>query len=726
MNLNRIEFRRGRRCLRLRFYPEGILRVSYHDQENVQTDAVLLEPIQPQTMERKELKLEEEIRWQDLRIVVNKKELTLKIYDSFGLVQEDQEIRTGAKPGHSRKRNWEAGIYGLGEKYHWLNLMHHTMENWNTDALARVPQHCTALTSMHTAINFYLGVSEERCVGWYYDNPTHTRFSFDHGRGEMAAGEGEMSFSADGGFLDYYLIVKHSPQEVLTAYGRLTGTSPLWPRKFLGLQQSRYSYRTQEELLAVAKRFRKEEIPCDVLYLDIHYMDEYRVFSIDQKAFPNFVETLQEVHALGFTVIVIIDPGVKLEKDGQVALPGAKPEYFIQDPKTGKPYVGVVWPEESLFPDFLQKQVREWWGNLHKAFVKAGIRGIWNDMNEIADFSTKSKTVPTRVTHQDDEGKIVTQKEMHNQYAHYEAKATQAGMRALLKNQRPFVLSRAAFAGTQRLAAVWTGDNSSTWEHMEMSIPMFLNMGMSGFSMVGSDVGGYAGDPSAEMMIRWMQLGAFTPLFRNHAAIGTRHQEPWCFGDEAQAAMKKAVDMRYRLRSYLYSALWQSHQEGIPIMRPIYFLDQTDVRLYDVNDQFLFGDHLMVCPILRPGQRQRMVLFPKGEWVEFKTGKRFTEDVAIVEAALDEIPIFVRAGAVIPLDMPSQFDPEGEIEELELIHFEGEENLKTKLYFDDGQSFAFESGAYRESWIHVEDGILREEILRDQYSAPVMKSIKKR
>ena len=190
--------------------------------------------------------------------------------------------------------------------------------------------------------------------------------------------------------------------------------------------------------------------------------------------------------------------------------------------------------------------------------------------------------------------------------------------------------------------------------------------------------------------------------------------------------MKKAVEMRYRLRSYLYSALWQSHQEGIPIMRPLYFLDQTDLRLYDVNDQFLFGDHLMVCPILRPGQRQRMVIFPKGEWVEFTTGKRYTESVAIVEVAFDQIPVFVRAGAVIPLDMLSQFDPEGEIDELELIYFEGTKNLKTKLYFDDGQSFAFESGSYRESWIHVEDGILREEILQDQYSAPVMKSMKKR
>ena len=315
---------------------------------------------------------------------------------------------------------------------------------------------------------------------------------------------------------------------------------------------------------------------------------------------------------------------------------------------------------------------------------------------------------------------------MHNQYAHYEAKATCAGMRKLLKTSRPFVLSRAACAGTQRLAAVWTGDNTSTWEHMEMSIPMFLNMGLSGFSMVGADVGGYDGDPSAEMMIRWMQVGAFTPLFRNHAAVGTRHQEPWCFGDAAQAAMKKAVEMRVRLRSYLYSALWQSHREGVPIMRPLYFLDQTDLRLYDVNDQFLFGDHLMVCPVMRPGQRQRMVIFPKGEWVEFTTGKRYTEAASIVDAALDQIPVFVRAGAVIPMDMPSQFDPEGEIDELELIYFEGVEGLRTKLYFDDGQSFAFEAGAYRESWIHVEDGILREEILQDRYSAPVMKITKKR
>ena len=721
MKLNRVEFRRGRKSLRLRFYPEGILRVSYHDQEAQVTDAVLLEALEDIQLDQKKGQNTEEILWQDLRIVVNKRNLLLKVYDKTGLVQEDCEIHSGQRPAHVRKRNWEQGVYGLGEKYHWLNLMHHTMENWNTDVLAMVPQHCTALTSMHTSVNFYMALSRDRAVGWYYDNPMHTRFSFDHAKGETGAGEDEMQFSAEGGLLDYYLIVKKTPQDVLKAYGRLSGTSPLWPRKFLGFQQSRYSYRTQEELLEVARRFREEKIPCDVLYLDIHYMDEYRVFSIDKNAFPDFVETLRSVHEMGFTVIVIIDPGVKLEADGSVRLPGAKPEYFIQDPKTGKPYIGVVWPEESLFPDFLQRQVRDWWGDLHKAFVDAGIRGIWNDMNEIADFSTKSKTVPTRLTHRDDAGNIHTQKEMHNQYAHYEAKATLAGMRKLLEGERPFVLSRAACAGTQRLASVWTGDNSSTWEHMEMSIPMFLNMGISGFSMVGSDVGGYAGDPSAEMMVRWMQVGAFTPLFRNHAAIGTRHQEPWCFGDEAKEAMKKAVEIRYRLRSYLYSALWQSHSQGLPIMRPIFFLDPGDRRLYDINDQFMFGDHLMVCPVLRPGQRHRMVVFPKGEWVHMETGKRYTEPVTIVEAPLDEIPVFVRAGAVIPMDPLTQYDTEGETEELELVVYPGEKPLKTRLYLDDGRTFAFKDGAYRESLLHVEDGILREELIHDQYPAPVMK-----
>ena len=717
-----LTYQRGRKQLRLRFYPEGILRVSYHENEKRLTDAVLLEPLSRVQVDVKESKERVEVHWLNLRIEISKKDLSLRISDQFGLVQEDQVIQSGKSPAHERERTWEKGIYGLGEKYHWLNLMHHSFENWNTDVMAMTMQHNSTQSAMHTAVNFYMGLNEERCVGWYYDNPTRTRFSFDQGLGENAEGRGLIQFAADGGFLDYYLIAKSTPQEVVEAYGRLTGTSPLWPRKFLGYQQSRYSYKTQEELLAVAKRFRQEEFPCDVLYLDIHYMDEYRVFSIDKEVFPDFVETIRQVHKMGFEVIVIVDPGVKVEKNGGVGLKGAKAEYFIQDPRTGRPYIGVVWPGKSVFPDFLQQKVRDWWGSLHKAFVDAGIRGIWNDMNEIADFSTRSKTVPKRLIHKTDEGEELSQAVMHNQYAHYEAMATQAGMRKLLKNQRPFVLSRAACAGTQRLAAIWTGDNTSTWEHMEMSIPMFLNLGLSGFSLVGSDVGGYAGNPSAEMMIRWMQLGAFTPLFRNHAAVGTRHQEPWCFGAEALQAMKQATELRYRLRTYTYSALWQSHQQGIPIMRPLFFLDQTDANLYHINDQFLYGDHLMVCPVLRPGQHQRMVVFPRGEWVDFFTGERHDGGKAkVVQAGLGQIPIFVRAGAVIPLDPLLPFDPEGEIEHVELLFFEGEEKLKTKLYFDDGQSLAFESGYYRESWIHVEDGILREEILHDRYGAPLMK-----
>ena len=471
--------------LYVEFYTEEIVRFYYGDEirESI-TDAVILKPesVAVETNDNfiKGSKF-------DIEISDN---LLVKIFDKFGsVILEDLSVEFSVTEFHKnkvndlenieatlageekkkvfaieveKKLNWEKGFYGLGEKYGYINLMDNYTENWNTDVLGLSPIHHSAQNAYHTSIPFYIGMNEKKSYGVYYDNSYRTFFDFKKYSDNV-------KFKADGGDLDYYFIYGENVAEVVENYGKLTGTVKLPRRDFLGYQQCRWSYMDTEEVLDIAKKLRRNDVPADVIYLDIDYMQGYKVFTVDSKRFEEFKNMTKKLHEMGFKLVVIIDPGVKVEEGYEVYDEAIEKEYFVKD-ENGEVYVGKVWPGDSSFPDYLRSEVRGWWGELHRKLTDIGVDGIWNDMNEASDMSTETKTLPETTYHIDDKGGKRLQKEIHNLYGHYEAMATYEGLKKIQKT-RPFVLTRSASAGTQRYSALWTGDNSSVWEHLEGEHP---------------------------------------------------------------------------------------------------------------------------------------------------------------------------------------------------------------------------------------------------------------
>jgi len=458
---------------------------------------------------------------------------------------------------------------------------------------------------------------------------------------------------------------------------------------------------------------RTNQIPCDVIYLDIDYMQNFKVFTLHSERFKDFKAMTTQLHSMGFKLVVVIDPGVKKETGYKVYEEGIKKDYFVKD-ENGEVYIGKVWPGDSAFPDFLRKKVRAWWGELHRNLIENGVDGIWNDMNEVSDMSTSSKTIPENTEHIDDNKKTVYHKEFHNLYGHYHTMATYEGLKKI-QEIRPFVLTRAASAGTQRHSALWTGDNSSLWEHLEASIPMNLNLGLSGYSYVGSDIGGFLDDCSKELFIRWIQLGIFYPLCRNHSVINSLHQEPWSFDEETLNISKKYIELRYSLIDYLYNLFRESSMRGTPIMRPLFYHYQDDIETHNINDQFLFGKDIMIAPIIRPKTENRLVYFPKGNWINHFTGEVIKGGkYRIQKASLSELLLFVKEGSIILKNKKMQYIGENDLNRE--IHIYLGLNKEKTFYFDDGISFDYKKGIYTEILVRVEDNIVTIKKLEKKYS----------
>lgn len=698
------------------FYSDSIVRFSYTDEDKLpdSTIGVIGKP--------KQVKVELEknnIKTKDLHIKINEDSLMVQIYDSKGnLINIDRNI--DIKNIEVKKEILdEKGFYGVGEKYGWLNKKGTDTVNWNSDVLGNVPIHTTTVKEYHTAIPFYIGMNKDLAYGIYFDNTYRTYFDF--GKKD----DSTVCFKADGGRIDYFFIYGPEVNQVVKGYSEITGTMPLPRKDFLGYQQCRWSYENRDELMTVAKKMRKENIPCDILYLDIDYMKDYKVFTVDSDKFDEFKKMNQKLKKMGYKLVVIIDPGVKREEGYNVYEEGLEKDYFIKD-SNREVYIGEVWPGDSAFPDFLREDVRKWWGELHKELLENGVDGFWNDMNEPSDFSTETKTLPEDTVHTDDNGNSRTHKEIHNIYAMLEARGTYEGLKKLKPNTRPFVLTRAAFAGTQRYSALWTGDNSSIWEHLESSMAMFMNLGLSGYSFIGGDVGGFTHDSNGELLSRWTQLGAFTPFFRNHSAKGTINQEPWCFGEETLDITRKYIRLRYRFITYLYNLMKDSSDKGDPVLRPLFYHYQKDENTFNINDQFLFGENIMICPITRPKTNHRMVYLPKGKWYDYWTKETIDGGQYILKRGeLDTLPIYIKAGAIIPMDKVTNYVGE-ENSTLEIHYYYGDKG-KYKLYLDDGISFDYKEGKYTEIDFEIEpqkESIkLSKEILHNGYNIPEIKVV---
>lgn len=595
----------------------------------------------------------------------------------------------------------DAAVYGLGETTGFLNKRGEKYTMWNSDIF---DPHVPDMESLYQSIPMFIQHSKSGTFGVFIDEPGKVVVDMREERDQVV-------LEAFHNKIDLYILAGPGIKDVVTAFTRLTGVMELPPLWALGYQQSRFSYMNQEEVLQLAFTFREKHIPCDVIYLDIHYMDEYKVFTFDPVRFPDPKQMIAELKSMGFRIVPIVDPGVKVDEGYSVYEQGSAEDHFCCRPD-GESFTGDVWPGPSVFPDFTEEKTRQWWGMLHQFYVEHGISGIWNDMNEPSVFNTLSKTLDPDVLHRNG-GLEKPHNELHNLYGLLMCEATKNGLARLLDGERPFVLTRAGYAGIQRHAAVWTGDNRSYWEHMEMFMAMGLNLGLSGVAFCGADIGGFMHHTSGELLARWTQLGAFTPFFRNHSAIETRYQEPWNFGEEVEAICRKYIELRYCLLPYIYSLFQASTRDGLPIMSPLVLHYPQDQHVRNLSDQYLFGTQLLVAPICRPGREHRVVYLPEGIWYDYWTGERHTGGRNIIaHAPLDTLPLYIKAGAVLPMVPASQHTGTAEWQNLNIhlyglgVDSVGQEPLTGEftLYEDDGISDAYTQGMSRSLKISFEEG----------------------
>lgn len=572
-------------------------------------------------------------------------------------------------------------VYGLGEKTGGLNKRGRRWQFWNSDVF---DAHTEGTDELYQSIPFLMVNTGQGWLGLLLDNPGRTRFDL---RAEL-----EFCLSVERGALDIYLMQGDSPAEILDQYTQLTGRPFLPPMWSLGYHQSRHSYESSTEIREVVAAFRHHDLPLDALYLDIRYMQGYRVFTFDQDRFGDAAALIADMSQQGIRTVPIVDPGIKVDTAFEPYHQGCEAGYFAMTP-LGAPWRGQVWPGETVWPDFFQPEVVSWWQGLHRFYTDLGIEGIWNDMNEPAVFNER-KTMDADVLHRV-EGKPVEHEGLHNAYGLLMSEATAKGL-PQLTGHRPFVLTRAGYAGIQRSSAVWTGDNRSYWEHLRMSVPMLLNMGLSGVPFCGADVGGFMDNSEGELLTRWMQLSAFYPFMRNHCSIGLAPQEPWQFGDTWLPPIRRAMQRRYHLLPLLYQLFVESHRSGAPIMRPLFWADPQHPVSRRCEDEFLIGDDLLVAPINATAQWARSVWLPKGDWVSVWDNRLLSgHSHCLAETGYDDIPVFVRAGSMLML-APARRRTAEPLKELRCLIVEGGDQAELHYQDDDGLTQAVASGAMAE------------------------------
>ncbi len=586
-----------------------------------------------------------------------------------------------------------AAIYGLGDKTGFLNKRGYAYENWNTDD---PKPHCDNFRSLYKSIHFFMVYSDDGCCGILPDNSFRTRFDFGKEQDDY------YYWSHDGGALDYYMIPGKNPKEVLEKYLALTGRSPLQQKWVYGFHQSRWSYYTARELLETVDTMRSNRLPLDGIHMDIDYMEGFRVFTFHHSRFADPASMSRALAEQNVKPVCIIDPGVKVDPGYFLYDEGMEKGYFAKNPD-GSVYEGAVWPGKAVFPDFTREDVRDWWGSKMKILTDAGIRGVWNDMNEPANFTGP---LPDDVKFQ-----AGSHKEVHNLYGHYMGQASYQGLLEA-DNRRPFVLTRACCSGSQRYCAGWTGDNQSIWAHLQLALTQMMNLGLSGMYTVGSDVGGFGSDTTPELLIRWCQLGAISPFFRVHYAKGTRNQELYAFGQKTMDACRISLDLRYHLLPYLYDLA----HESLPMLRPLVLEFPEDPMCRSLTDQCMVGPNLLAAPVMTPGVTARAVYLPRGVWYDYYTGKRYTGGKYILaDAPLERLPLFARAGAIIPV---SQGTPQSveEIREEALEVFPG--SGSHTHYWDDGESMDYLSGGVRKLSLQVHGRTVKQQVPQDGYPGP--------
>ena len=563
-------------------------------------------------------------------------------------------------------------LYGTGEVTGPLLRNGKTIKLWNTDSGAYGVDGGTRLYQSHPWV---MGVrADGTAFGVLFDTSY---------KAELTTGDRRIELKSEGELFRVFVIDRPTPQEVVKGLAELTGTMPMIPRWALGYQQCRFSYSPDRRVVEIADTFRVKRIPCDAIWMDIDYMEGYRIFTFNQKGFPNPAAVNRDLKMRGFHSTWMIDPGAKKDDNYFVYQSGTEKDMWVKDAQ-GNVFYGDAWPGSCAFPDFTAPEVRHWWGDLYKDFLATGVDGVWNDVNEPQINSTDSRTMPEDNWHRGGGGiPAGPHIKYHNVYGMLMVRASREGIERIRPDKRTFILTRSNFLGGQRYAATWTGDNLACWDHLKMSVPMSLTLGLSGQPISGADIGGFLGNTDAELFGNWIGFGAFYPFSRGHACAGTNNKEPWAFGPEVEKASRMALERRYVLLPYYYTLLHEASTTGMPLMRPVFFADNKDLSLRAEDQAFLIGDNLLVVPTWAKNPA-----LPKGLWRELSLIPGDTEDRF-------QAKLSIRGGAIIPTGKIIQYTTEKSLDPLTLLVCPDEQGEASgTLYWDEGDNWSFKQGNY--------------------------------
>ena len=491
---------------------------------------------------------------------------------------------------------------------------------------------------------------------------------------------------SEGGEPNLYIIPGPTLAEVTRKLQRLVGTVPLPPLWSLGYHQSRWEYGGDKDLMELDSKFNEHKIPCDGLWLDLDWMDGFRIFKTDSKQFPKgAADTAAKLAKSGRRIVPIIDPGVKSERGYKVYDHGIASDVFCRNVE-GKPYIGMVWPGETVFPDFSLSRVRKWWAKYAKEFRLEGYGACWVDMND-------PSTGPVDPTGMRFDCGLLPHEAHHNQYALGMQMATFDGFLQAKRNERPFILSRSGFIGSSRYAAIWTGDNMSSYHYLKMSIPTTIGMSLSGCPFNGPDCVGFGGDASEELFLDWIKAGFLFPFMRNHSIKDSRRQEPWAFSKKALGIARHYIQLRYKLLPYLYNLFIDQEERGDPILRPLIYHFE-DPEFANASHSFLVGPSILQAPKVHEGNARFKVQLPEGKWFDARTGSWRQGTVQVVPEAR-ETPFFIANGSIIPMQrgVPTSSKKDMRNVEIHVFACPGTSGQSTYEYrCDDGISYGYRRG----------------------------------
>ncbi|MFE7316876.1 TIM-barrel domain-containing protein [Streptomyces sp. NPDC057555] len=542
----------------------------------------------------------------------------------------------------------DARFFGLGGRAGGPRLRDGVHRLWNTDPGGAFGPGDDPL---YLTMPVQLVVADAGTHLVFHDNSWDGRVTLHEGAEGAGSGHdrpGTCELRMDGGPLRYWVLAG-TPARVLLGWTALTGAPALPPRWALGYQHARWGFGGADEVRRVVAGYRERELPLSAVHLDIDHYDGHRVFTVDRERYPDLPGLAGELRDQGVRLVSIVDPAVKAEPGNAVYDAGVAADAFVRDAR-GQVVRGVAWAGESVYPDFTDARVRAWWGALYAERLAQGFAGVWHDMNEPVSFAAFGEATLPRSARHALEGRGGDHREAHNVYGLAMARAAFEGLCELRPEERPFLFSRSGWAGLQRYGGTWSGDVATGWPGLRASLTLVLGLGLCGVPYSGPDVGGFSGEPSPELYLRWFQLGAYLPLFRTHSALWAGRREPWEFGAEVLEHARAALRERARLLPYFVTLGQLARLSGAPYVRPMWWSAPRDRALRDVEDAFLLGDALLVAPVLEAGAVRRAVRLPRGRWYDTATGRAYEGPGRVwVEAPLSRVPVLAKAGSVLPV-----------------------------------------------------------------------------